>query len=286
MSDKNYKMIEAKKRRNKDNIFVVVGLLFILLSLFLAYGTRSGHFYEVMLLGLALLLWPMSKSVITLKVIWKMLIMFFFAGLFGDLLIGRLGFELWRYDLSWWGEILLYSFIYPFGGLVMAQSYVVLAKVLNRDYFSCPLKISKKYVLKNLLMSLVMPGSLLAIGILLTINQEMDAIFVIGCVIISLLTVIGVGVINYCLNMKQRLGFVDYLLSKPIVTCVAILSSTIINVLLHELPNLVANQWAYNPQIFGHIDIFGLPLTMFFGWIVLAVWPSLWIFVFRNFRAK
>ncbi len=102
------------------------GILLTLLGIYAAVNYQFKNSYEILLLGLILCLFGFNAPRnIKGSTYLKIYVVFFILGLFGDLLVGLNLTKLWFYNYDQlWQYLLLYTWIYPIGGLTMILSFI------------------------------------------------------------------------------------------------------------------------------------------------------------------
>ncbi|MBI3983890.1 hypothetical protein HY346_01175 [Candidatus Microgenomates bacterium] len=233
----------------------------------LAIVFQYSHFYEFLLIGLALLLTRVPNELQSWRSYSLLYLGFLAAGVVLDLALGLLISGLWQYnyqsDLEY---IWLYGLVYPLGGYVMLQSFL-LGKLLLKLQPSKPNRSLPWLAPVTALVALVT----LAIGIFM-IGTAATTAWRIGFVIMAALA--GILITNWMAQTIGRRSFVAELLDHPLALLLTVAGAAYANFLVHELPNLVAHQWVYGvPDGLPSTPILGIPLLLFSLWPLLVLAP-------------
>lgn len=242
---------------------VIAGLAIFLLSLYSAFVLNFKHFYEFELLGLLLLLYPLVPSTTfgAFRQISYLYANFVFAGFVVDYIIGQQLTGMWSYTYTaTWEYALLYLWIYPAGGFVLLQSYLI-GKRMARAGQEKSLSIQTLYAL-CLASIFVLVGLWFSEGLLPYIwwaGSLVGILALLGCITVDLLS--------------EWLGGQSYardLVSNPVSIGLVTIVATYLNLLIHEVPNVYARQWTYlsDPQA-----LLGIPLVVWLLWPLLLIGP-------------
>ncbi len=259
--------------KNLNKLQTLLGTLLLFLSFYLSFIIHYNHFYEVMLLGIFLILYPFTKNKFNLNIYFKLYLFFFLiTGLLADLIFGVLLGEVWYYNYnSIFEYILLYLFIYPFGGLVMIKSFLIFYK----DKTYSKVKIPLNYLKIGSLASFLILILFLLLKYLYNVKYS-------GFFLASFIWIFLFFYLNYLCEGQNRTSFIRILINNPKRTIFAILLGTYINAILHEFPNLYSNQWVYQNIIFENISLFGIPVIVLVGWLALTIVPVSAYFLLFN----
>jgi len=250
--------------KKREFSMISAGVVILLLSLWLVFSLHYKHFYEVMLIGLFLILCPLTSKYFTKRTFVILLLISILGGLVSDLLFGLILGEVWYYNYAHiWEYALLYLLVYPLGGFVMVMSFLVFI----RDY---KLKEDKSAPLNILKMLSILFIVLFAVFIFLKYAYHLpySGFFIVTFFCFSLLLCL-----NYLSEKLFKFSYFRILLSNPQKVITATLLGTYINGLLHEYPNLFVDQWVYQNIIFQGITLLGVPVAVLIGWIVLTMYP-------------
>jgi hypothetical protein len=249
----------------KKEVPIIFGIIILIFSIWLAISLSYKHFYEIMLIGLLFILYPITKKYFKTKILIQLYVLFaIIGGLIADLLIGPTIGELWYYNYTLIFEyVLLYLIIYPLGGLVMIMSFLYFLK-------NCKLKKPKKISttpLKNIaILSLIISITFIILKYNYNLNYS-------GFWFGSFFCLFIIFAINYYSEKKNKTSFISILLTNPKPVIITSLLGTYINAFIHEYPNVFAQQWVYQNMIFQNIQFLNIPLAVLVGWIILTVFP-------------
>ncbi|MCK4891397.1 MAG: hypothetical protein KAS78_01895, partial [Candidatus Pacebacteria bacterium] len=113
------------------SIVLFFGFTVFVFSLFLALSGYN-HFYEFTLIGLFFILYYPISKLLNKKIYLSLYSLFFLGGIIADLLLGVLVTELWYYNYHHYFEYIpLYFLIYPLGGIVMVQTFILFRTFLQ-----------------------------------------------------------------------------------------------------------------------------------------------------------
>lgn len=250
--------------KRSDFLFILIGLVLIFISLYLAFVQSYNHFYEPMLLGLFLILYPATKDKFNRNIYLKLYLCFFLMALFADLLIGVALAELWHYTYSFIFEyILLYLWVYPLGGLVMVQSFLLFYQTTSNSRRRINLFRLKFGIWLSGIMMLV----LFLFKPLFQLNYFSPLLGFFMCLCLFC-------IINFFAEKTRQISLLRLLMDKPKQIVVAILSGTYLNAFLHEYPNLFARQWIYSSNWpFEGVTVLGTPISILIAWVFLMIGP-------------
>ena len=254
----------------KRDISIVLGILILLFSLWLAFVEKYNHFYEIMLIGLVFILYPLTRNHFDKKTIIKLYLIFLvLAGIFGDFIFGITIGNVWYYHYSsLWEYALLYLLIYPLGGFVMIMSFLLF---LGKKKTKSETKIYEKKLNILVLASSIL--SFLAVLFFIYLKYNFDVPYS-GFFVAVFVWVLFSSIFNYVPKKKMnKISYLKLLLSNPKKVLFATFIGTYINALLHEYPNVFAQQWVYQNILFGDIKLFGVSVIVLIGWLALTIFP-------------
>lgn len=256
------------------------GLLIVLYSFYLGIVESFNHFYEFTLLGLLFMLLPRTFRAFPASLILKLYAAFVAIALFGDLVI-VLGFtHLWYYNYSSaWEYAVLYLFIYPAGGFVMLASYLIAQRYFTHTIIE---RSSRNY------WPLLSIGALLFFVIVLIelIFAHAFGTFWSFVFTISIFVTTGLFVMAASEYVYKK-SFIRDFISDPWCCFLAITTATYLNLLVHEYPNLYANEWVYVINTHSMLDTFflGSPIAVWVSWPALTV-ASVSLYYFFGGRSE
>ncbi|UCD04055.1 MAG: hypothetical protein JSW73_00180 [Candidatus Woesearchaeota archaeon] len=252
----------------KTSLFsICVGLFLLITSIYLAIRLKYNHFYEIMLVGLVLILYPVTKKYFDSKTILKLYFTFLIlAGLLGDFVFGIIIGEVWYYNYSMVSEyILLYFLIYPVGGFVMIMSFLLFLG-------NSQLKNKRKVKFLNEIL-LTLSSSFIFLVVIFAYLKHTSSFEYSGFFSFVFICLFLCIVFNYIPERKGKPSYLRILLNNPKKFIFATLLATYINALIHEYPNVFAQQWVYQNILFGDIKLIGIPVIVLVGWLVLTILP-------------
>ena len=88
--------------------------------------------------------------------------------------------------------------------------------------------------------------------------------------VIMVLPFIGILLLSDLFLFQYKVPFIIRIV-KDKLTIVSILVSTIILFITHELINIFGHEWGYLNLPFRFITAYGVPISAFFGWIILVL---------------
>lgn len=241
-----------------DRVQIVGGALLTALSLVAAFQYSYNHFYEILLAGLFLFLRGVKKTVTADRDLFlQTYIGFVFLGIAGELIAGEIA-GLWRYSYISPVEYgLLFLFVYPFGGLVVVQTFEILTEGVSQSDASRFFNPSVLFLLGLVLVA----GSYL--------SYQSGTVF-----ILQPLTVFGLAVfVNALSEIRSGDSFQRRLDASTLENTTLLIAVTAIHAVVHEYPNVYAGQWDYIASPIMEIDLFGIPHLVLAGWLVLSVFP-------------
>ncbi|MBI2032753.1 MAG: hypothetical protein HYT09_03880 [Candidatus Levybacteria bacterium] len=244
---------------------LAIGIFLFSLSLILAFFYHFNHFYEFSLIGLFLIISHfLEEPLFGKKETLVTYVSFLGFGLFVDLLSQFFG--LWYYSYqNLWEYLLLYFVIYPLGGVVMLQSYI-----LAKQKFGIlrPKKIPRLFFWLFSLSTLIF---LICVAISFSSIElpQWGLLFMVAFILF-----VGSIITNLSEFLYQRSYLRDFL-EVPIKTFLVTLLVTYSNAFIHEIPNVFSRQWIYTVKTNSFLDIFlfGVPLIVWVGWIALSIGP-------------
>jgi len=244
---------------------IATGFVLFLLSLYLAFFLGFNHFYEVLLTGLFLALFPFTKKhFVNFKLAMALYLSFVASGLFLDLLVGLSVFKLWHYSYSNSFEyILLYTLVYPLGGFVALQSFLLCKSFIKTENVARAHNLKTGIIIFTALL-------LLLIGILTASKAHFS--FTTWAVILTVSAIMfGIISINAVSEILNGKSYVRELIGSPQKVILVTFISTYVNAFIHEYPNVFAGQWIYTAYAnqFLNTPILGIPI------FVLLIWPAL-----------
>lgn len=257
-------------------IILITGFGIFLFSFILAFQYRFNHFYEFTLIGLFLILtYFLKTNLFSRKEAIVIYIIFIFIGLFVDLLSQF--FKLWHYSYQdLWEYIPLYILIYPLGGIVMLQSYILLLKKIKRPKIPKKIPITILWAFTVLCLSLFISVSLLFNKIDFS---QWRLLFMITLILL------GGSVVNLISELLHKKSYLRDLIELPVATLVITLIVTYVNAFIHEYPNVFDKQWIYMVQSSTLLDkvILGVPIIVWIGWIALSIGPLAFYYLLHDF---
>ena len=246
---------------------IAVGVVIVAAASISAIVWEYKHFYEFSLLGLVLLLAPsVPAGAFSGKRIARLYVLFFGAGLVVDLLLGITITQSWYYNYSSVFEyIVLYTWIYPLGGFVMAQSYLVARRV-----FKASSTHEKHIDLKVFWIAFSIPAAV-TIGSLIFKDQLIFSQWSPIMAVSAALMLCAAAALRSELRGKR--SYLRDLISAPWQTVLATLLATYINLPIHEYPNVYAREWVYVPATGTFLDshIIGIAVLYWLMWPLLVV---------------
>jgi len=227
------------------------GFAVFIFSLFLAF-LKYNHFYEFTLIGLFFILHYFVSKLINKKVYLSLYFIFFAGGLIADFLLGISIVKLWYYNYHHYFEYVpLYFLIYPLGGIVMAQTFVLFKTFFQtRQSEQETAKISTR-VLKILFFTT------LVFSLLIIFLNLIYGLKYFGFILYFLLTLSAFFYFNYKSEKFSKL------LKEPKLYIFITLFTAYLNAFVHEFPNTFAKQWIYQNFPFNDILILNIPITVF-----------------------
>lgn len=255
----------------------LIGSAALLFSFYLAVVHSFNHFYELTLTGLFIIIYPWITDKIKNKTYRRLFLIFIPGGLIADLLLGIYVTELWYYTYnSLWEYILLYLWIYPVGGIVMVQSYLLFERLIIEDIGETT---SQKRRFIILLTSLL---AILFTAISILYNAETAGLYT----FISFLVLVlfnSQSIVRWSRKIMttfglkkelNRLTALEVFSRKPAKYIGIILASSYIQAVIHEVPNVYGQQWIYQNMPFQELTLLGVPaVVIIFGWIGLTLIP-------------
>ena len=246
---------------------LLFGFIVFVFSLFLAL-LECNHFYEFMLIGLFFVLYyPVSKS-LNKKFYLSLYFLFFGGGIIADLLLGILVTELWYYNYHYYFEYIpLYFLIYPLGGIVMVQTFIIFRTFLQTKQSKQEINKIDARILKILFFITLIFSSLIIFF------DSMYGLEYFGFILYFLLTLSALFYFNYE-SEKSNKSYLRCLLKEPKLYIFITLLTAYVNAFIHEFPNTFAKQWTYQNFPLNDTLILNIPIIVFFvGWIALAIIP-------------
>lgn len=244
-----------------------LGSAISLVSLLLAFGWSFDHFYELLLLGLLLLLSPFVPSgAFTRRAVSKAYVLFFVAGVVVDLVLGIWIAGLWHYSYTHIAEyVLLYVWVYPAGGFVLVQSYLIALRYLPHT-----IAVHVAPQTRVILALLGIAASALSIALIPAAFRG-DGIETVLFFMSAVAALCAFG--SFVTELRGRPSYARDILERPLPVASAILFATMINLVVHEFPNLFAGQWVYTVHTDTVLDtaIIGIPLGIWILWPFLTM---------------
>jgi hypothetical protein len=248
-------------------LLVLPGIAITLGAATVAFLFEFKHFYEFLLLGMLIVLIPFfPKEVFSAKRLLKAWALFFLVGIVVDLLLGLLIMKGWYYNYSaFWEYALLYVWAYPAGGLVLVLSYL-----LSKKLFNIRIREDQRFDIRIFWAC----SALLGIASLALIFAK--DLFLFGARNYLFGTTVICFFIALSAPMAQLVGrnsWVREAVLNPLPILLATCTSTLVNLLLHELPNVAARQWMYVVTTGTFLDspLLGVPLMLWLWWPFLTV---------------
>ena len=242
-----------------------VGFTLVIGSSYAAFLYEFAHYYEPMLAGLILVLLPFTpRTLLDKETLLPLYVMFLLAGLIFDGLIVPNVVQLWSYGYTSHVEFVpLYAWIYPAGGFVMLQSFIVLDRI-----FDAPASAS---------LPVTWPIGAAAIGS--SVGTAVAIVFSFHPIVVfGGFVLIGFFTREYVAQRRTGTSLLGKVYAAPVRVTSIILSVAVVNALLHEAPNTVAGQWIYHDIPFSTVALFGVPILVIFGWVFLVLAPVSWYY--------
>ena len=207
-----------------------------------------------------------KKEFLNLKNFIKVYFAFLILGLIADLIFGLWITKLWDYPgYNLFNYLILYFFIYPFGGFVMVYSFSLLESVFIRK----PRENNVAY--KHSLMTALIVAAVGFLGFFISVFFV--EIFK-GFFIYSFFTLFGWGITNYIILKIKKNNLLEHIFVKSLKYLILILVAAYVQGIFHELPNLFAKEWVYQNWPFNEVTLLGIPVTvLLFGWLALVFVP-------------
>jgi hypothetical protein len=261
----------------KNRIILYSGVILTALSLFLAYGYEYKHFYEILVIGLFLTLYVPVGNLITTDEYREIFKKFFKAGLVADLLLGVAITGLWHYNYgSVWDYIPLYCLVYPFAGLVMLQSYVLVKdRLMTSTGSRRPLSIS--FYSRTTKFFIFLSLSLAVIAVFINDRRLLWPSLFLSIAIYVLLA------LSYRARAAGSPSLFDEVVAHPVRLLAVILVVSYLNAMLHEIPNVTAQEWTYSDWPLQSTQLFGVPIVVLIAWPFLTLYPAA---VYYSVKAK
>ncbi|TSC85653.1 MAG: hypothetical protein G01um10148_1039 [Parcubacteria group bacterium Gr01-1014_8] len=246
-------------------VLVAAGGFITLLSLSLAYSFHYNHFFEFLLLGLLLLLIPTISAELRSR---GKIILLYVVFLMGGLAVEFSGLRLahaWHYNYDSLVEyILLFAWAYPAGGFIIVLSYLYGRKVFGAketpatEVRQNPVRIAKVICIASTILTLYFFANLHS---RFSIVLGSYSFLLVVCAMLSIIS-----------ERRSHSSFVRDFLQNWRATLVAALSATYVFMLIQELPNIAAKQWAYTWQTSTILDslFLGIPLATWLLWPFLV----------------
>jgi len=265
----------------KIKLSIITGLILIILSYYQAIILKYNHFYEFLLVGLFIILYQLTpKKLINKKFYLILYIIFIFGGLITDLLLGLTISKLWYYTYSNIIEyIFLYILIYPIGGIIMIQSYLILKNKFKKNIKK------KKFNIKVLK---IIGYILLIINFFLTSINLFYPFDNFGKIFFITITGFVFFYLNYKSEKYSNLSYIGDLINNPKLFLTITILVSYSNAFIHEFPNTYAKQWVYNNWLFKNYYFLNMPSDVFFiGWIALTMIPiSIYYYLYSINKTK
>lgn len=239
-----------------------IGFFLVDVALLLAFAIQYKHYYEILVLGFALMLYELDRRYLFFPQYFRLYVILLKAGLIGDLVLG-IGLGLWHYNFEHLYEyIFLYGVEYPVAGVVMVQSYIFASKLLKRRKQVrrlLPLAVYKQGIAILGLCSLVSAG--------LALTPRFYEVF--SLVFYASIALTALFLLSYVSRVRGNDNLLEELHSNPLKTLLVLFVVTYFFAFVHEVSNSVAQQWTYSAFSYAHMQLWGIPL------IILPFWPLL-----------
>lgn len=250
----------------RSGLVIFAGSALCIYAFYLAFVVRFNHFYEFLLIGLVLVLYPLVPTSRMPGRLYGFLYgIFFLGGLIADLLLGLTVANLWYYTYSTVFEYLtLYLLIYPLGGIVMVQTFLILEYMLVQKPGSAfsPRKPVKMFMF-----------FFFGLVVFLVFAETVVDLAFFGFWLYFAVTFTVLFLVNY---MSERLSgdsFVRRVAKNPGRYALVVFAAAYTQAFIHEFPNVFAEQWVYQGWPFP-VGVFSIPVVVFFlGWFALTVIP-------------
>lgn len=266
-----------------------IGFAISVFSLFLIFIVKYNHFYELLLIGLFLMLFFAPGQQISKKTYFLLYFYFFLIGLIIDLFLGLSVCKLWTYPYKYLFEyIFIYVVIYPIGGLVMLKSFLLFERLLtilmfkNKNQFAK--NTSEDFNNTNIKIFLIVSLVIFSLGIIITNYYQTFKYYGVLLFFFSYMTLFWL--INFEAEKYIR-SYLSNIQRAPFLFAVATIVTAYTNGFIHEYPNTFAHQWKYQGLPFQDMFILHIPITAFLGWPLLVIIPiSVYYFVLAQVNKK
>ncbi len=185
----------------------------------------------------------------------------FVVGFISDYVIGQKMTDLWVYPYytSLFDWVRLYAIIYPFGGLAVLELVFLLAVIFGEKIVFTK-KLARLDHLVDWYLVIILAASLLLF--LSSATLPAQAFFA---------ALYAIWVLTATISLGRHL-------SHGIHWIAVLIGTTLMSVLLHEIPNTAVFEWKYQNMPFLAQPIFEVPIFIILGWYVLVlVMFRLWI---------
>ncbi len=259
----------------QKKLSALVGTVLVIGAIILAEVYQFKHFYEILLVGLTMLV----GSALTAKEIdrllyYKLFLLFVPVGFILDYVLGISVTHLWFYNYTniyeYW---LLYLLVYPLGGIVMLQSYLLFRKYIRVA------PVSKLLAGVGVVFYLAVTYIIATTTYYSWPNAKLSMVGTLGC-----FCVLGIAVFNVWSEIRHKKSYARELFTRFVPVMAATLCATYVNAFLHELPNVVARQWVYLPTSGTTLDvmILGIPFLVLVAWVFLTLLPVSLYYVLKK----
>lgn len=259
--------MKIKNQKNENRFLEISGFLLLDLSILLAYRFHYKHFYEILVAGLFLMFYALDRRYILTPNYVRMYTRFIKAGIIVDLVLGLSLTRLWHYNYdSFFDYLSLYLVVYPVAGIVMVQSFIYLkSKIIRRE---------RKTFLLTPKIYRIIALSFTAIIILLLreIFQGKATPIIMGSFFLFV-CMYAVLNLNFTATIRKKLNIPGEVHDHPVALLMILMAATYFNAFLHEIPNVTAQQWAYQNYPWPDLQFLGIPAVAFIAWPILMLFP-------------
>jgi len=259
-------MASNKNKKRTYSYWEWIGFLLVDLSLVLAFTIHYKHYYEIMVLGFALIMYELDRRYLFFPQYIRLYIILLKAGLVGDLILG-IGLGLWHYNFVYLYEYLsVYLVVYPVAGIVMVQTYILLIKVMRRrKRVGKPLPLA---FYKRCVSALGLCSVITASLALMQLNYEVTIV-----VFYSSVALFALALLSYISRIHNHDTLLEEIHNNPLKMLLILFLVTYFYAFVHEVSNGVAHEWVYSDFSYTHSHILGIPLAVLPFWPLLVLLP-------------
>lgn len=178
--------------------------------------------------------------------------------------------HLWRYPLynTFLEFLWVYFVLYSFAGLALLELFYFISSVYKEKLVFIKHKNTTLHKTIDLSDKILLITSFAAAIIIpiLAVFEITPPFLALSIIIVLFLTWMIVDIIMLKFHIKHWLHY-----------CIILITTTIITVVLNEIPNTIAREWVYLQAPLLHITVFEIPLWVILGWIwwcllILRLW--------------